>query len=149
MSGKAIRETVGFLAVVAGLVFVGMEIQQNNRLARAETRQAIVDDSFQILLTQVAHPDLNRQAREWSDAAAGDELDCEDRYAEQCVFMFVQLRHHENIFIQVAEGVDWPRVEFLHLRLALALALRRLGARKPRPPPHELRRRLPSARHRS
>ena len=26
MSGKAVRETMGFLAVVAGLVFVGWEI---------------------------------------------------------------------------------------------------------------------------
>ena len=41
MSGKAIRETLGFGAVVAGLVFVGLEIQQNNRLAQAAAYQAI------------------------------------------------------------------------------------------------------------
>ena len=41
MSGKAIRETVGFGAVVAGLVFVGLEIQQNNKLAQAAAYQAI------------------------------------------------------------------------------------------------------------
>ena len=29
MSGKAIRETLGFVVVVAGLVFVGLEIRQN------------------------------------------------------------------------------------------------------------------------
>ena len=38
MSGKAIRETVGFLAVVASLVFVGMEIRQNTQVARGQTR---------------------------------------------------------------------------------------------------------------
>ena len=35
MSGKAIRETLGFLAVVAGLVFVGLEIRQNTIAARS------------------------------------------------------------------------------------------------------------------
>ena len=41
MKGKAIRETVGFLAVVASLVFVGMEIRQNNTLARAAAYESI------------------------------------------------------------------------------------------------------------
>ena len=41
MSGKAVRETMGFLAVVAGLVFVGMEIRQNNTLARAAAYESI------------------------------------------------------------------------------------------------------------
>ncbi len=35
MSGKAIRETLGFLAVVASMVFVGMEIRQNTVIAHA------------------------------------------------------------------------------------------------------------------
>jgi hypothetical protein len=43
MSGKAARETLGFLAVVAGLVFVGLRIQQSNVQARAATRQAPAD----------------------------------------------------------------------------------------------------------
>ncbi len=42
MSGKAVRETMGFLAVVAGLVFVGWEIRQNNTLARAAAYESIV-----------------------------------------------------------------------------------------------------------
>ena len=37
MSGKAIRETLGFLAVVASLVFVGFEIRQNTQVARGQT----------------------------------------------------------------------------------------------------------------
>ena len=41
MSGKAIRETLGFLAVVAGLVFVGLEIRQNTLVARAAAIQEI------------------------------------------------------------------------------------------------------------
>ena len=52
MSGKAIRETVGFLAVVAGLVFVGVEIRQNNTLAQAAAYESIgsrLADSWETL----------------------------------------------------------------------------------------------------
>ncbi len=40
MSGKAIRESLGFLAVVASMVLVGLEIRQNTTVARAATRLA-------------------------------------------------------------------------------------------------------------
>ena len=41
MSGKAIRETPGFLAVVASMIFVGWEIRQNTVAARSAAYQAI------------------------------------------------------------------------------------------------------------
>ena len=41
MSGKDLRDAVGLLAVVAGLVFVGFEIQQNTAVARGQTRQEL------------------------------------------------------------------------------------------------------------
>ncbi len=41
MSGKAIRETLGFLAIVASMVFVGLEIRQNTVAARSAAYQAI------------------------------------------------------------------------------------------------------------
>ena len=43
MSGKAIRETVGYIAVVAGLVFVGVEIRQNTRATQTATAQPLFD----------------------------------------------------------------------------------------------------------
>lgn len=36
MSGKEVRDAVGALAVIAGLVFVGVEIRQNTRLVEAQ-----------------------------------------------------------------------------------------------------------------
>jgi hypothetical protein len=42
MSGKAVREILGFLAVVAGLVFVGMEIRQNSLSVQAATYQDLI-----------------------------------------------------------------------------------------------------------
>jgi len=41
MSAKALRDTVGFAGVIASLIFVGVELQQNNRLAEAAAYQAI------------------------------------------------------------------------------------------------------------
>ena len=41
MSGKAVRETLGFLAVVASMVFVGLEIRQNTLQAQAAAYQEI------------------------------------------------------------------------------------------------------------
>ncbi len=48
MSSKAIRETLGFLAVVASMVFVGLEIQQNTRATQTATAQAIFDANHQL-----------------------------------------------------------------------------------------------------
>ena len=45
MSGKAIRETLAALAVVASLVFVGLEIQQNTVASQAEQENDIFDAS--------------------------------------------------------------------------------------------------------
>lgn len=41
MSGKAVRETLAALGVIASMVFVGWEIRQNNRFAEAAAYQAI------------------------------------------------------------------------------------------------------------
>ena len=60
MSGKAMRETLGFLAVVAGLAFVGMEIRQNNTLAQAAQQNDIFDASREIELAVAADPEWSR-----------------------------------------------------------------------------------------
>lgn len=41
MSKETVRSTLGFLGVIASLLFVGSEIRQNNRLAQAAAFQAI------------------------------------------------------------------------------------------------------------
>ena len=42
MSGKAIRETLAALGVIASMVFVGMEIRQNTAVARASAHNDLV-----------------------------------------------------------------------------------------------------------
>lgn len=104
MSGKAVRETMGFLAVVAGLVFVGLEIQQNTTVARAATRQALADASTSLGL-RLLDPNLSQQYEEAINLPEGEEIDCADAHYEACVYMFTLLRHHENVFLQVQERV--------------------------------------------
>ena len=58
MSGKVVRETLGFLAVVAGLVFVGVEIQQSTAAIRGQTRQALNADYLQWTLSTAGSPEL-------------------------------------------------------------------------------------------
>ena len=41
MRGKEVRETVGLIALVAGLVFVGLEIRQNTVAAKAAAYQEV------------------------------------------------------------------------------------------------------------
>ena len=109
MSGKAVRETLGFLGVVASLVFVGTEIRQNNAIARAQTRQALADASRELTLAISTDPDLRRawyfivaptlvEGRPAPDLTLADTI-----VAESAVF--THLRNLENVFLQAEEGV--------------------------------------------
>ena len=42
MSGKAVRETLGFLGVIVSLVFVGLEVRQNSLSVQAATYQELI-----------------------------------------------------------------------------------------------------------
>ena len=108
MSGKAIRETLGFLAVVMSLVFVGLEIRQNTAAQRAETRQALSDASREITYARATNRDLARAWTIWRpDTDAGGqlgELTLIDTLQARAA-MFGLLRHEENVFLQYQEGV--------------------------------------------
>ena len=101
MSGKAIRETLGFMAVVASLVFVGMEIRQNTAIARAQTRQFLTENHREWNMAMAGDPTLMEafEAR-FPTGATGPVGDVRATYA-----MFAWLRHLENVFLQVQEGV--------------------------------------------
>ncbi len=100
MSSKAIRETVGFGAVVAGLVFVGLEIQQNNKLAQAAAYQAIgiaaaeVHDNF-------AHDRQFVVSTVGKEAAAMDAIDWLQWSRKVTVFA----RLGEMVLSQVDQGL--------------------------------------------
>jgi hypothetical protein len=102
MSGKAIRETVGFLGVVASLVFVGLEIRQNTATARGQTRQELASLNQEWLIlqsTDSAFADLFRRAWVLNDSLSVDE-------AWRAAWgMRLNLRRLENVYFQFVEGL--------------------------------------------
>ena len=55
---KSIMEIVGLIAVVFGLIFVGIEVRQNTAAIQAETLQGLNDSSQEFLLFLASNLDL-------------------------------------------------------------------------------------------
>ncbi len=60
MSRSAIRETLGFVGVMASLIFVGMEIRQNTLASQAAAIQEATTMARQWGLMFVTDPEVNR-----------------------------------------------------------------------------------------
>ena len=79
MSGKAIRETLAALGVIASMVFVGLEIRQNTAVARMVAAQTFTQqqlDLNQVIMTE-GYPELNTRMIEGAlrqDFSSGDRL---------------------------------------------------------------------------
>ena len=102
MSGKAIRETLGFIGLIASLVFVGMEIRQNTAVARAQSRQGLTENYLEYNMTLAADADLfDLHYRMWVLEDVLEEAD----QARARRTMFTSLRMLENVFLQVDDGV--------------------------------------------
>ena len=102
MAWKDVRETVGVLSVLAGLVFVGAEIRQTNQLARGQARQALADQNQEWLL--YLSEDTAAYAiytKVWS--TEGDVTEMERRRGR--LLMIATLRRSENVYLQYAEGL--------------------------------------------
>ncbi len=105
MSGKAIRETLGFLAVIASMVFVGLEIRASNTQARAAAYQAIgiatseFHQAFDDRLNRLYSESLYDQSVErWTLADW-------DRYDRSITADFRML---ETILLQIEQGLLLP-----------------------------------------
>lgn len=102
MSGKAVRETLAALGVIASLVFVGAEIRQNTAVARGQTRQELAlefQDWLELRATVEGVDDLFNKA--WVEEA--ELTPGEDRRA--VLLMRIFLTRLENVYLQVGEGL--------------------------------------------
>lgn len=95
MTNASVRETIGFLGVVGSLLFVGMEIRQNNAIARAQTRQALTTEYREFWMALALSDDL--------DAVRGPALAGDD--TEASIIQWVRMRLLENVYLQYREGV--------------------------------------------
>ncbi len=67
MSGKAIRETVGFLAVIAGLAFVGVEMKNNTNAVQAQTYQDLMQQLNDYRALALMNPEPAELREKWNE----------------------------------------------------------------------------------
>lgn len=102
--GKTIREIASALAVVLGLVFVGVEIRGNTVAIRGETLQGISDQSTNLQMQFATDPDLVRlMPRVIADSIVPSDLDDQDQYRVLVAYLSI-VRVAENRFQQATLG---------------------------------------------
>jgi hypothetical protein len=85
-------------AVVAGIVFLAIEIRQNNELLRSESRQTLVTNDVASLAANFQNADV------FAKYVAGEELTAEDQL--RLSFMFaLDLRNREFEYLQYTNGL--------------------------------------------
>jgi len=104
MSGKAIRESIGFIAVVAGLAFVGLEIQQNNKLAQAAAYQEIGFYTAESWWQSAHDRDYTELELLSFDPTRWDEID-EVGWRQLASGLTAIMRGSETVFLQVEQGL--------------------------------------------
>jgi len=102
MSGKVVRDTVGFLGVVASLVFVGLEIRQNTAVARGQARQDLAFHFQDWLELRASSEELDDLF--WGAWAEDAEL-TPGQERRAVLMMRIFLTRLENVFLQVDEGL--------------------------------------------
>ena len=68
-------ELVGFVSVIASLIFVGMEIRQNTTAVRGATNQAISDQATELYLAMATDRNLARLTVKLYDGALREDFD--------------------------------------------------------------------------
>jgi len=97
-------ELIGFISVIASLIFVGMEINQNTTAVRGATNQAISDQASELYLTIATDRNLASLVKKLYDDVPKEEFDSID---EMQLFLTVMtgLRRVENIFLQLEDNI--------------------------------------------
>ena len=97
-------ELIGFISVIASLVFVGMEISQNTTAVRGATNQAISDQASELYLTIATDRNLAGLVKKLYDEVPREAFGPID---DMQLFMTVLtgLRRVENIFLQLEDNI--------------------------------------------
>ena len=114
MASEATRsrlQTVGnFMAatgVILSLLFVGLELRQATILARGQTRQGLADRNAELIRLIAGNQALARAwALRWQPETASENPEMSPTVFVQSGWaMSGMLRHIENVYMQVVEGV--------------------------------------------
>lgn len=86
------------LAVVGGIVFLAVEIHQNNELLRSESRQALISNDLTSLTENVAYADV------FVKLASNEELSAEEQMQLSFIYT-IDLRNREFEYFQYVNGL--------------------------------------------
>ena len=86
------------LAVVGGIVFLAIEIRQNNELLRSESRQTLVSNDVTSLSANIGNADV------FAKMASGQDLSAEEQLRLSFMFM-LDLRNREFEYFQYINGL--------------------------------------------
>ncbi len=102
-------EILGVLGIIAGLLFVGVEIGQNTAGIRGSTYQELTASSSHLLEQLLVYPELNLAAGAW---IAGDPYESlpQDLQVKFSNFLMMFVRHLESAYRQTLENTVAPEV---------------------------------------
>ena len=111
MSSKSLREALAAAGVAASLIFVGLEIRQNNQLAEAAAYQELGLATSGNWLTTAANADMNHllweSKRHWRDSTWWEERTQPE--LDQLASLEVgTMRAYEVVYTQVQLGLLRP-----------------------------------------
>lgn len=94
----AIGEMVGAVAVIATLIYLSIQIRQNNVLLRSQSRQVLVGNDVTSLTVNLQHADV------LAKYASGEPLSAEEQL--RMSFMFsLDIRNREFEYFQYSHGL--------------------------------------------
>jgi len=102
-------EILGVLGIIAGLLFVGVEIRQNTAGIRGSTYQELTESSSHLLEQFLVYPELNLAAGAW---VLGDPYEAlpQDLQSKFSIFLMMFVRHLESAYRQTLEDTVAPEV---------------------------------------
>jgi hypothetical protein len=102
-------EILGVLGIIAGLLFVGVEIGQNTAGIRGSTYQELTASSTNLLEQFLVYPELNVAAGAWIADTGYEDLPLELRL-KFSYFLMMFVRHLESAYRQTLENTVAPEV---------------------------------------
>ena len=100
-------QLVGMVAVVASLIFVGLQIKQSDEIAIVELLDSAADRKFQLNTLRASHADV------WQKACLGGELSSSERVIASSIY-FSFLQDNWNAWLRKSmTGYGSARPEYL------------------------------------
>ena len=107
MNKKEIIEMLGITAIIASLLFVGIEIRQNSLSIRGATHQAISEQVTKLYMNVAADERLSKLVSQMlpnDNDTLRNQLNAADRLSLDFIVL-TGLRRIENIYLQQSDGI--------------------------------------------